>query len=89
MASRPDEKASLDEKDASFTPRNNGIDWLEYFPFVTKQTSKVAEHIVAANSDETFGGYDWQSDYAFQNLQDWFGPFDDQSIGLNPFGTDF
>lgn len=89
LTNLPQSTASMDGDPVAFSPSSNGIDWLNYFPFATQQTSKVAEHILAANSDDWFGGYDWQSDYPFQNLQDWFGPFDDPGIGMASFTVDF
>ncbi|KAH8695549.1 hypothetical protein BGW36DRAFT_418249 [Talaromyces proteolyticus] len=55
----------------------SGIDWLDYFPFVTSQTSSVAEQLLAPQNAEEFL---WDDASMFlcqdflQGMDDWAGP---------------
>ncbi|KAK4940779.1 hypothetical protein LTR10_019172 [Elasticomyces elasticus] len=74
--------ASLTSNDASGqnlnsvdTDMHNGVDWLDYFPFVSAQTSPVADKLLAQQSMQVFP-FDSFFDTSLLNFQDVFEGFD-------------
>jgi hypothetical protein len=53
----------------------NGVDWIDYFPFVTTQTSMVADKILAQQSTDLFAFNDF-ADASGLHLQDLFEGLD-------------
>ena len=65
-------------------PDNDVIDWLEYFPFVTVQTSGVAERLLAQSTNDLFRLEDYPGCLMFQNqdLFEGFESFTDSNLFL-------
>lgn len=62
-----------------------GIDWLDYFPFVTAQTSPIADKLLAEQSMQFFP-FDNFCDSSLLHFQDVFDGFDNWTDPTNLFG---
>jgi Fungal specific transcription factor domain/Fungal Zn(2)-Cys(6) binuclear cluster domain len=54
---------------------SNGVDWLQYFPYMTTQTSGLAGVLLAEHNDGPFLGEAWLGSMPLQ-LEDVFGSFE-------------
>ncbi|KAJ9646727.1 hypothetical protein H2204_000419 [Knufia peltigerae] len=80
--------ARLTEQDSAgsqLQSDDNGIDWLDYFPFATAQTSPIAEKLLAEQSMQYFP-FDNFCDTSLMHFQDVFEGFDSWTDPQNLFG---
>ncbi len=69
--------ASNDDDDFYTNPMvsiSNGVDWVRYFPYMTAQTSGLAEVLLSEHNDAPFLDEAWTGTTPFQ-VQELFGPY--------------
>lgn len=67
----PDQRRTTNKSDRS--------SWMNYFPFISSETSGIANLLLAVE-DSAHSGYADVQQHASSNLQDWFGIFQDDSL---------
>jgi hypothetical protein len=76
--------ATLTSNDDATGDLHNGIDWLDYFPFVTAQTSTIADKLLAQQSMQFFH-FDNFCDSTLLHFQDVFEGLDSWTDPKNLF----